>query len=496
MDMCIYTTFNVPGYAIGIISGCQKSVEKYLSNIINERKDLANIFHNFINSTSNKIDIPSLCKYTFEIKPFIMFETLTGKSEFFIHCYLQNIIYISPPTSFYPPSSPVIPVTCSDGVKKTICYEGYCGMMEVGYISQSNLSQINITYQSCPNDLVNKVYEISQINDLISNKDFQSKTEDACSHCIAKSSTRILSNSETFSYYLYTNCYDPNIGSIPVLPPFPSLNNQPIYKLLGKVYNSNTTTLPCNNEQDTCTYISLNIPGFVIGYFSGCPENADLLLSGIFALRTDLLAEFKNIFNNNTKIIDHNLLCERSLDGDQPYIINTMTGPGVKYYPPLIDSIPVLCMNDKKISTCSEGYCAMAEIASITLEGKSQNSLQFQYCPNDLINVIYVISKNYNVMFNDALLLNLNNIGPICVDKTSFQSLSKNGSSSYYWYVNCYVPNSTYAPQFPTIPNLMPYVTITTTTTKTIETVTKIASFSNNISIVSLIIFIVIFFYF
>uniref|UniRef100_A0A0K0E2V9 Transmembrane domain-containing protein n=1 Tax=Strongyloides stercoralis TaxID=6248 RepID=A0A0K0E2V9_STRER len=279
------------------------------------------------------------------------------------------------------------------------------------------------------------------------------------------------------------------------------------FKLLGKVQNSNKTILPCLNNVDSCTYISLNIPGYVIGYFSGCPENADLMLESILAGRSDLLDYFMPIIDNKTRLINHNLLCERTLNGNQPYFLKTMSGigqfyvhcynqnelylnQGVKFIPPLTNSTPVLCVNGEKTDICNEGYCAMAEISSINVDGKSQYSEQYQYCPNILINLLYVKSQRPNIMFNNALLSHLFDIGPICVDKSSYQVTSKNGTSSYFWYVNCYVPNSTYAPQFPNIPNLTIYAI--TTTSKPFYTTTKIAISLNNFSIFSLIIVIIV----
>uniref|UniRef100_A0AAF5DFX9 Uncharacterized protein n=1 Tax=Strongyloides stercoralis TaxID=6248 RepID=A0AAF5DFX9_STRER len=510
VDKCSYITFYIPGYAIGKISGCQEDVTDIFSNVVFQRKDITNVFRNVINNTTNKVEIPLLCKYSDEISPSIIFDTLTGNSEFFFHCYEQNNLYLTPPVSFNPPTTQINPVNCSDGEKVITCNEGYCGMLEVGYILQSNLKQINELYQSCPNNLINKVYETGLIKDLAVNNNFYLYSKSACSQCILKNVTKVIKNNGITPYYLYVNCYYPENGKIPNFPPFPTLSNQPYaagdtttistqsstkenkytpeeittekittttkiffifitsvnlisqvkstcttyksFKLLGKVQNSNKTILPCLNNVDSCTYISLNIPGYVIGYFSGCPENADLMLESILAGRSDLLDYFMPIIDNKTRLINHNLLCERTLNGNQPYFLKTMSGigqfyvhcynqnelylnQGVKFIPPLTNSTPVLCVNGEKTDICNEGYCAMAEISSINVDGKSQYSEQYQYCPNILINLLYVKSQRPNIMFNNALLSHLFDIGPICVDKSSYQVTSKNGTSSYFWYL-------------------------------------------------------------
>uniref|UniRef100_A0A0N5BJE7 PIR protein n=1 Tax=Strongyloides papillosus TaxID=174720 RepID=A0A0N5BJE7_STREA len=281
------------------------------------------------------------------------------------------------------------------------------------------------------------------------------------------------------------------------------------YNLLGILKNTNVQKQICNSENVTCTYVSLSIPGLVVGSFSGCPEMANFILTTIITSRLDIFNKFKAIINNKTKEIDNDLLCHRSMYGNQSELIDTMSGvgeffvhcytqdetydsPGVQFHPPTENVMPVKCNSYQNQDFCTEGYCGMLEVSSIVLGGFSQFSQKYQYCPNNIINQLYVISTELNITFNNALIDATHDIGPICVDKSNSKVLSKNGLLSYFWYVNCYVPNNTNSVQFPEIPDLMFYAT-TTTTLKPIMTTTKLATSFCNLSITTITILTIIF---
>uniref|UniRef100_A0A0K0FXA1 Uncharacterized protein n=1 Tax=Strongyloides venezuelensis TaxID=75913 RepID=A0A0K0FXA1_STRVS len=279
------------------------------------------------------------------------------------------------------------------------------------------------------------------------------------------------------------------------------------YNLLGIVKNASIQAKNCINDYVTCTYVSLSIPGLVVGSFSGCPEETDLILQTIINQRLDVFSEFKAFVNNNTKIIDHDLLCQHSINGNQPFIINTMSGKGrffvhchkqnetynepeVKFNLPTTDATPVKCNNGQGQDVCTEGYCGMFEISSISSNGDSQLSQKYQNCPNNIFNQMYLLATNPGTTFNKALLNDKYNIGPICVDKSSLKTLSKSGLSSYFWYINCYVPDNNKSTEFPEIPDLMLYATTTATiiTSTPITTTTKLATSScghGHLSIIS-----------
>uniref|UniRef100_A0A0K0FXA3 CUB domain-containing protein n=1 Tax=Strongyloides venezuelensis TaxID=75913 RepID=A0A0K0FXA3_STRVS len=275
------------------------------------------------------------------------------------------------------------------------------------------------------------------------------------------------------------------------------------YNLLGTMKNTSVQTQICSSDDVTCTYVTLSIPGLVVGSFSGCPGMTNFILTTIVASRFDILNKFKAIINNQTNIIDQDLLCHRSMDGTHRDLIDTMSGtgqffvrcytqgetynnPSVQFHPPTRDVVPVKCNNFQDHAICTEGYCGMLEVSSITPGGYSQVSQRYQYCPNDIINQLYLISTELNITFGNALIDATHDIGSICVNKSNQKVLYKNGLSSYFWYVNCYVPSNTNSVQFPDIPNLMFYAT-TTTTSNPIMTTTKLATPSSNLQIYTII---------
>uniref|UniRef100_A0A0N5BJE4 Uncharacterized protein n=1 Tax=Strongyloides papillosus TaxID=174720 RepID=A0A0N5BJE4_STREA len=173
----------------------------------------------------------------------------------------------------------------------------------------------------------------------------------------------------------------------------------------------------------------------------------------------------------------------------------TYKEPEVKFNPPSTDATPVKCNNGQGQDACTEGYCGMFEISTISSSGDSQLSQKYQNCPNNIINQLYLLSTNRGTTFNKALLNDKYNIGRACVDKLSLKTLAKNGLSSYFFYINCYVPDGNKNAEFPEIPDLMFYAT-TTTTLKPIITTTKLATSSCNLSIVTIIFFKIVSYFF
>uniref|UniRef100_A0A0K0FXA5 DUF19 domain-containing protein n=1 Tax=Strongyloides venezuelensis TaxID=75913 RepID=A0A0K0FXA5_STRVS len=296
-----------------------------------------------------------------------------------------------------------------------------------------------------------------------------------------------------------------------------SCNNYQYYNLLGVLTDEKVETRVCKDFFETCTYVSLVIPGLVEGSFSGCPKETDSILTEIIRKRLDIFDQFKLYINNITGLIDHELLCQHSLDEEKPLFLATMSGlgkffvhcyeqdttydtPGVKYNPPITEIIPTNCNTDQGQAICTEGYCGMLELSSITPDGQFQVSKKYQYCPNNIINQLYLISTQYNNTFNQALINDVHSIGPVCVNELNYQMLSRNSSSSYFWYVNCYVPNNAASVQFPAIPNLFANDTttttlnpiMTTTTVNPIMTTTKVAIPSSNFSFITVTLFLVI----
>uniref|UniRef100_A0A0N5BJE9 Transmembrane protein n=1 Tax=Strongyloides papillosus TaxID=174720 RepID=A0A0N5BJE9_STREA len=296
-----------------------------------------------------------------------------------------------------------------------------------------------------------------------------------------------------------------------------SCNYYQYYNLLGVLTNEKVEAHACKDFFETCTYVSLVIPGLVEGSFSGCPSETNSILTKIMKERLDIFNQFKVFINNATGLIDHELLCQHSIDDNKPLLIATMSGlgklfvhcygqdttyntPGVKYNPPTTVVIPANCNTDQGQAICTEGYCGMLELSSITPDGQSQVSKKYQYCPNNIINQLYLISTQYNNTFNQALISDIYSIGPVCVNELNFQMLSKNSSLSYFWYVNCYVPNNTVSVQFPAIPNLFANDTttttlnpiMTTTTSNPIMTTTKVTIPSSDFSFITITLFLLI----
>uniref|UniRef100_A0A0N5BJE8 Transmembrane protein n=1 Tax=Strongyloides papillosus TaxID=174720 RepID=A0A0N5BJE8_STREA len=547
-DTCEYLSFDFPGLAIGSFSGCPEETNYVLTIIIGQRSDVYNEFKGIMNNKTGFIDHDLLCQRSIDgNQPFII-DTMSGKAKFYVHCYNQNETYNNPEVQFNPPTTDATPVNCNSGQGQNICHEGYCGMFEVSSITPDGKSQVSQKYQYCPNRMFNQLYIIKTNGSDLFNTALINDLNTLGPICVDKLNLKFLYKNGLSSYFMYVNCYVPNNTNSVQFPEIPNLmfyattttttTSNPIitttklatpsrncefylkYNLLGQLQNTSVQEHRCKSDYVTCAYVSLYIPGLVDGYFSGCPEETNHILSTIVSRRFDVFFEFKDIMSNKTGLIDHGLLCQRFMHGNQPYLINTITGVGEFFvqcynqnevynepevkYPPSIDVTPVKCNNGQGRAICTEGYCGMLELSSITPNEYFQRSNQYQLCPNDIINQLYFVGTRLNNTFSKALRHATLGIAPVCINKQSSQVLSKNDLSSYFWYVNCYVPNDTVSVQFPEIPNLMLYVstttslipTITATTSDPITTTTKIAIPSCSFSIITVILFIIISFIF
>uniref|UniRef100_A0A0N5B5C8 ZP domain-containing protein n=1 Tax=Strongyloides papillosus TaxID=174720 RepID=A0A0N5B5C8_STREA len=263
------------------------------------------------------------------------------------------------------------------------------------------------------------------------------------------------------------------------------------YNLLGKLFQTNTTTKACQNNVDKCSYVSLNIPGLVIGSFSGCLQEIGIIFGRIAGRRLDVNDIFGQIYIPNTDSIDMKLVCQRSTLGNGSHVIETITGDGiffvhcynqgeiydnplVRFDPPAKSADSVTCFNGIKLINCLEGYCGAFELSYIDQVRYVQISSIFQLCPNDLFNQMYVNSQFSSVKKVEGLHDDLPNAGNACVKKLGKQTLSKNGSLSYFWYVNCLVPNNSNFPKLEQIPDLMLYTSTTTQLTTTTKGISSI----------------------
>uniref|UniRef100_A0A0K0F010 Recep_L_domain domain-containing protein n=1 Tax=Strongyloides venezuelensis TaxID=75913 RepID=A0A0K0F010_STRVS len=247
------------------------------------------------------------------------------------------------------------------------------------------------------------------------------------------------------------------------------------------------TTKACQNNVDKCSYVSLNIPGLVIGSFSGCLQEVGIIFGRIAGRRLDVDDIFGHLYIPNTSIIDMKSVCQRSTLGNGSYVIETITGDGIffvhcynqgeiyinpleRFDPPPKSADSVTCFNGTSLIKCSEGYCGAFELSYINQVRDIQESSIFQLCPNDLFNQMYVNSQFYWIKRTKGLHDDLPDAGNACVKKVKKQMLSKNGSMSYFWYVNCLVSNNSIFPKLEQIPDLMLY---TSTTTQLTTTTTK-----------------------
>lgn len=80
----------------------------------------------------------------------------------------------------------------------------------------------------------------------------------------------------------------------------------------------------------------------------------------------------------------------------------------------------------------------MVEVGSVSKDGKSQVTKKIQDCPTKVYDELYMISGSYTPTdFNQALLDDIKKIGIICSQKKTHTELSQNGTSSFYWHVDC-----------------------------------------------------------
>uniref|UniRef100_A0A0N5A6U7 Fusion glycoprotein F0 n=1 Tax=Parastrongyloides trichosuri TaxID=131310 RepID=A0A0N5A6U7_PARTI len=81
------------------------------------------------------------------------------------------------------------------------------------------------------------------------------------------------------------------------------------YYMLGKWTRNSLQNLACKYANDSCVYISLNVPALAIGTFTGCSSDVGAILTSIVNKRIDVRKNFDKFFNNNIHLIDMELFC-------------------------------------------------------------------------------------------------------------------------------------------------------------------------------------------
>uniref|UniRef100_A0A0N5BJ56 Transmembrane protein n=1 Tax=Strongyloides papillosus TaxID=174720 RepID=A0A0N5BJ56_STREA len=249
-DQCVYIALNVPGMVMGSMSGCQDNIGDTFTNIVTQRMDIKDNFQMFFDNITNKIDMNQICKFSMSGDAPAIVNTLTGRMEYFIHCYSQATLYINPPVVYNPPSKSANPTKCNAGQDQVTCTEGYCGVFEVAYLKQDDLSQVNKLYQSCPNQLINTIYLTSHIKDIVQNGGFQTSIYHMGSVCANKSYDNALSKAQNLSYFMYINCYTNYNGYTPSIPQIPDLTSQ---QPTPNSDESTTTTMPSKSSSSIGT---------------------------------------------------------------------------------------------------------------------------------------------------------------------------------------------------------------------------------------------------
>uniref|UniRef100_A0A0N5C4M0 CUB domain-containing protein n=1 Tax=Strongyloides papillosus TaxID=174720 RepID=A0A0N5C4M0_STREA len=247
------------------------------------------------------------------------------------------------------------------------------------------------------------------------------------------------------------------------------------YYVLGRVESSPVTESKCDYN-DTCTYVSMDIPALAVGSFSGCSGDVHMrLVVQVLARRRDLRDSVEDFLKKNGMSLGFPKFSKLQKYGDQLHTFDTISGPAkiflhfyeqgedypypaVRFEGPTLNATSVQCTTDglglglgKK--ECYEGYCSFAEFASVSRDGKSQVSKKIQACPNELYEELYMLSKGIVPSnFSQALLNDLTTVAHTCTQKNTHTYLSKGGLSSYYWHVDCSVPvhriRASHVPQF------------------------------------------------
>uniref|UniRef100_A0A0K0EYL2 Uncharacterized protein n=1 Tax=Strongyloides venezuelensis TaxID=75913 RepID=A0A0K0EYL2_STRVS len=231
------------------------------------------------------------------------------------------------------------------------------------------------------------------------------------------------------------------------------------YYILGRVESTPVTEVKCDHN-DTCTYVSMDIPALAVGSFSGCSGDVHMrLVVHVLSRRRDVRDSIERFLKKNDMSLGFPKFSRLQKYGDQLHTFDTISGPAkiflhfhqqgqdyiypaVRFEGPTLNATSVKCTVDGHVKKdCYEGFCSMAEFASVSKDGKSQVSKKIQACPNDLYEELYLLSKGITPSnFSQALLNDLTSVAHTCTQKSTHTYLSKSGLSTYYWHVDCFVP--------------------------------------------------------
>uniref|UniRef100_A0A0N4ZAN8 MFS domain-containing protein n=1 Tax=Parastrongyloides trichosuri TaxID=131310 RepID=A0A0N4ZAN8_PARTI len=474
-DTCSYASFNIPALAIGTISGCSSDVGHGLYDIVTKRSDIKKVFSKFLTNNTYTIDMFIYCK-SFEGTDTIYTEsTITGNMAFYGDCITQGKTFNTPLVNYTAPTATAKPTTCStgNGNETIICSEGYCGMFEYINYSPVTLTQINGTYQNCPNTIINDIYRVMSDQEMYKNIVFLKSLLQASIVCGKERNQFVISPNDYSSFYWFVNCYIPQPGELTT-----NLSN------LSK----------CENENDKCVYISLNAPGLGVGTFSGCASDVGITLTSIVNKRLDVKNVFYKFFNNDTKTIDMQTFCYKVAGSKKVFIENILTGnmtyyadcytqgsafdaPLANYSTPTSNATPNICFDiiSNQMITCKEGYCAMFQFTGTSPSTQGQYYGAYRSCPNTVYNQMYLLMTSQSFVWNIKLRESLSQPALACSNLKTLDVLSIDNYNSYYWYIDCYISLNGITPTFPTIPDLSYYISTTTesSTTMKISTTTK-----------------------
>uniref|UniRef100_A0A0N4ZDM9 EGF-like domain-containing protein n=1 Tax=Parastrongyloides trichosuri TaxID=131310 RepID=A0A0N4ZDM9_PARTI len=513
----IYMSINIPGLSTGTINVQKNDGIIIFNKIVVSRQDISVIFIKYYDLDLHSFNIASMCD---EVNKLTKTATDTGDMSLYVFCYYNDTknIDIKDSPNFTAPINSQPIVQCGNLMNS--CSEGYCAMFEREvYSFKSNaFSQIQNYY--CPNDLFNLLY-FERANTLFVTS-YETSITNAFKICINKSNFNVTIEFGVYSFFWWINCYVPSPGVTEEFYPMPNFSeyilsteqpevdytdaiqtnsktlNNKIYlttdsicksfgelEILGEIINFDNDIVYCGGNIDRCAFISLDIPGLAIGTFNGCQSEVNRVINQLANERNDVADNFLEFYNFTTHNFQVSYLCENY--NDKNFIKNSMTGNFTIYIycynkndgipdsnnspnftSPKHSANPVSCegKNNTQIN-CTQGYCGMYEREVYSIDNCTLKKERYQDCPNDLINQIY--SDYSNGMLNSHYRFSIKDIPTICIKQNSSNETFVNEYNSYFWWINCFVPNNLTRIEFPSFPTLYidnRSITISTTTSK------------------------------